>query len=240
MANISTSLTQVVSSVKTAATAFTSGVSALPGGMNAIASVVNNAKGALNSIPSAGAVAGALGSVSGALGSLTGAAAKGLGALKAGSASLSALASTGLSPAAAAQLNSAIAALSSGGPVPIKLPTVATGTFDRGELTAHLASVFGSTKIPAFAAAGNPATFGKSLSSEQIKKYDETKVAISTATDEFFAQNITTRNAQAAYEKAKTELPQGDPQIEQMKAVFLAETSKAAAIEKKIAALRAQ
>ena len=231
------SLTQAVSAVKSVPTSFTSGVSALPGGMNAIASVVNNATGALNAIPGVGAITGALGGAAGALG---GAATKGLDALKAGGASLSALATTGLTPAAAAQMNSAIASLSSGGSVPIKLPTVATGTFDRGELTAQMASVFGSTKIPAFAAAGNPATFGKSPSSEQIKKYDEDQAAIAIATDELFAQNVTTRNAQAAYEKAKIEMPQGDPQIEQLKAAFLAETGKSTAIEKKLAALRGQ
>jgi len=215
MADIPTSLTQAVSTVKTAAASLTSGVSALPGGMSAIASVVNNASGALNAIPGVGAIAGALGSV----GALVGAATNGLDILKAGGASLSALATTGLSPAAAAQMNSAIAALSSGGAVPIKLPTVATGTFDRGEMASQMASVFGSTKIPAPNFSGVISAGAKSSYDTQIADLKALIAKKSAITDETLALTQKFKESKAKLADVTNNYPQGDPQI----AVVMAE-----------------
>ena len=258
---------KITSSVSATVAGASSGVNALPGGLGAISSVVDNAKGAINSIPGTSAIsgaignatsavtngpaaiAGALGSVSGALGSVSGALSKlgapaslsaGLNILKAGVGTLSALASTGLSPSASAKMNAAIASLSSGGSVPIKLPIVATNTTDRGELSAGLSAVFGSTKIAAPNFGGNPATFGTSQSTESIKKYEETKALIATTYDAFLDQRKLSWDAQAEYEKAKNELPQGDPQIEQLKATWIAETTKATDLEKKVQTLREQ
>ena len=260
-----TTVTQKFNAAKDSAAAYTEGVSALPGGMNAIASVVNNAPGALNSIPGVGAVAGAVGALGGAAGSIAGAvgalggaagsiagavgalggaagalATKGLDALKSGGATLSALATTGLPAGAAAQMNSAIAALSSGGSVPIKLPTVATGTYGETakEMTAKMTSLFGSTKIPGLPTGGNPATFGTSMSAESIKKFDENKAAIAKAQDDYWAQQDVQTLAWQAWDDAKNNLPQGDPQIESLKSVWLAEGAKKEAIQKKIDDLR--
>ena len=246
-----TTVTQTFNAAKDSAAAYTEGVSALPGGMNAIASVVNNAPGALNSIPGVGAVAGAVGALGGAAGSIAGAvgalggaagalATKGLDALKSGGATLSALATTGLPAGAAAQMNSAIAALSSGGSVPIKLPTVATGTYGETakEMTAKMTSLFGSTKIPGLPTGGNPATFGTSMSAESIKKFDENKAAIAKAQDDYWAQQDVQTLAWQAWDDAKNNLPQGDPQIESLKSVWLAEGAKKEAIQKKIDDLR--
>ena len=246
-----TTVTQTFNAAKDSAAAYTEGVSALPGGMNAIASVVNNAPGALNAIPGVGAVAGAIGALGGAAGSIAGAigalggaagalATKGLDALKSGGATLSALATTGLPAGAAAQMNSAIAALSSGGAVPIKLPTVATGTYGETakEMTAKMTSLFGSTKIPGLPTGGNPATFGTSMSAESIKKFDENKAAIAKAQDDYWAQQEVQTLAWTAWDNAKNNLPQGDPQIESLKSVWLAERAKKEDIGKKIDDLR--
>ena len=232
-----TTVTQTFNAAKDSAAAYTEGVSALPGGMNAIASVVNNAPGALNSIPGVGAVAGAVGALGGAAGAL---ATKGLDALKSGGATLSALATTGLPAGAAAQMNSAIAALSSGGAVPIKLPTVATGTYGETakEMTNKMTSLFGSAKIPGLPTGGNPATFGTSMSAESIKKFDENKAAIAKAQDDYWAQQDVQTLAWTAWDNAKNNLPQGDPQIETLKTAWLAEGAKKEAIQKKIDDLR--
>ena len=246
-----TTVTQTFNAAKDSAAAYTEGVSALPGGMNAIASVVNNAPGALNAIPGVGAVAGAIGALGGAAGSIAGAigalggaagalATKGLDALKSGGATLSALATTGLPAGAAAQMNSAIAALSSGGAVPIKLPTVATGTYGETakEMTNKMTSLFGSAKIPGLPTGGNPATFGTSMSAESIKKFDENKAAIAKAQDDYWAQQEVQTLAWTAWDNAKNNLPQGDPQIESLKSVWLAERAKKEDIGKKIDDLR--
>ena len=133
-----------------------------------------------------------------------------------------------------------MSSISSGGAIPIKLPTIATSTLDRGELTAGLLAAFGSTKIPVPNFAGNPATFGKTASSELLKKYDESKVEIAKLSDEYLAQNIKIRNAQGAYQTAKNDLPQGDPTIETLKATLLTEQKTLATIDTKIIALRKQ
>lgn len=228
-----TTVTQTFNAAKDSAAAYTSGVSALPGGLSSMANVVDNAKGALNAIPGIGAI----GSVTGALGGVGALASKGLSALKLPGSPLSALSGLGLSASASAALNSAMAGLTSGGSVPMKLPSVATGTFDRGEMASMAASLLGSSKIPSFAAGGNPATFGSSMSAESIKKYDDNKAAIAKAEDDYFALK-NSNPAWIAYDNAKNELPQGDPQLSSLKAAMVAEQVAVAALLKKITDLR--
>ena len=232
-----TTVTQTFNAAKDSAAAYTSGVSALPGGLSSMANVVDNAKGAINAIPGIGAITGALGSVTGALAGVGALASKGLSALKLPGSPLSALSGLGLSASASAALNSAMAGLTSGGSVPMKLPSVATGTFDRGEMASMAASLLGSSKIPSFAAGGNPATFGSSMSAESIKKYDDNKAAIAKAEDDYFALK-NSNPAWIAYDNAKNELPQGDPQLSSLKAAMVAEQVAVAALLKKITDLR--
>ena len=230
-------VTQVIDSVKNTASSAAAGLSALPGGMSAVASVVNNASGAINSIPGASAVSGlinsATGTVTGALGSVTGAlgagsgalgalVGKGLDALKAGGASLSALATTGLPAGAAAELNTAIAALNSGGAVQVKMPTVAKNTFDTSELKAQLSSVFGSSKIPAPASGDGLAAAAKAA---MTKLKDYQKLAEDMAASKA-AQRKITDEAIAKYNDAKNNLPEGDPEIARLKASGNAEIKK--------------
>jgi len=209
------------------------GLGSLPGGAGAAASIVNNATGAINSVPGVAAVTGLIGQASsitngisslasinplassGALNSITGATGvltKGLSDLKSGKLSLASLASAGLPAGAAAQLNAAISSMSSGGAVPIKLPTVATNTNDRSELTAQVTSLLGDAKIPAPNFEGNPATLGKTESTMALDKVNETRLK---ELDEQSTQQIRTVGiANAAYAKAVQELPAGDPSIE--------------------------
>jgi hypothetical protein len=209
------------------------GLGALPGGASVVASVVNNAVGAINSVPGVGAVTGLIGQAtsitngissltsinplasSGALNAITGATGaltKGLSDLKSGKLSLASLASAGLPIGAASQLNAAISAMSSGGAVQIKLPTVAINTTDRSELTSQVTSLLGDAKIPAPNFEGNPATLGKTESTMALDKVNETRLKElgEQSTQQIRAVGL----ANAAYAKAVQELPAGDPSIE--------------------------
>lgn len=214
------------------------GLGALPGAQKAVASIVNNAKGALNTIPGTSGITAALGQVTAALSSgaaLGNAAAGLLTSLKNPGASLQALASTGLPAGAAAQLNSAISSLNSGGALPIKLPVISTNTVDRTAITAQIGAVFGSTKIPVPNYSGNPASTGETASTsaaekliqkqEKIKDLDARIAAIMAE-----AKAVRTQfdSAAEAYNEAKNNLPAGDPAIEEAltKAKNLAEDLK--------------
>ena len=189
------------------------GLSGLPGAQNAVASVINGAKGAINSIPGASSISGAISQVTASIstGNLAGGASSLIDKLKAPGASLQALASIGLSPALASKLNSSIASLSSGGAVQITLPVVGINTNDRTSLTSQLASVFGSAKIPLPNYGGNPATTGDTPSTEKLfEKLNEQ----AELTKKLMAKIEEVRNARLAYNKAKTELPAGDPQLD--------------------------
>ena len=200
------------------------GLGALPGAQKAVASIVNNAKGALNSIPGTAGISTALNQVTAALssgGGLGNVASDLLGKLKNPGASLQALASAGLPAGAAAQLNSAISSLNSGGALPIKLPVISTNTVDRTAITAQIGAVFGSTKIPVPNYSGNPASTGETASTsaaeklvqkqEKIKDFD---VRIAEILTEAQAKRVEFDAAVEAYVEAKNNLPAGDPAIE--------------------------
>jgi len=199
------------------------GLGNLPGAQKAVASVINNAKGALNTIPGTAGITAALGQVTAALGSgaALGNLASGLlTSLKNPGASLQALASAGLPAGAAAQLNSAISSLNSGGALPIKLPVISTNTVDRTAVTAQIGAVFGSVKIPIPNYSGNPATVGTTAgtialntSAETLSKIDEKQKEIDILVDERFALVKTQRDAIQAYNEIKVTLPAGDPGI---------------------------
>jgi hypothetical protein len=182
------------------------GLNAIAGGEKAVATVVNNAKNAINAIPGANTITGLISGVGST-------AATSLAKLKDGTATLQSLASSGLPAGAAAQLNSAISSLSSGGAISIQLPTVAFNTVDRGELTAQLTSTLGSAKIPLPNFLGNPATLGKPLSEESINQFNALNDELNTLVDQRFALDKALRDARYVLNNAKTELPAGDPGI---------------------------
>jgi hypothetical protein len=234
--NTSTAITNNISG----ATAALSGVTGIIGGAT---SAINNVTGALNSAIGGatsainnvtGALNATLGSATGALNNLTGQAnsllSKGLDAIKSGTQSLASLATGSLPPAAAAQLNAAINSLSAGGPIPIKLPTVALGTLDRSEVTAQLSSVLGSVKIPL-------PNFAAGISKAATSKADDFADKAMALLKEKEKQDEAEDAAWNAYNKAKATLPQGDPELVALYDAAKEEGKKTLEIAKKMSAL---
>jgi hypothetical protein len=138
----------------------------------------------------------------------------------------------GLPAGLGAQLGSAISALGSGGPFPIKLPSVATDTSNRTGLVAQISSVLGNSKIPAPNFNMNADTTNAHLKKQNdlhaqqedlLKQMDEQSMVIDKARDAFVA--------------ARDTFPAGDPAIASAKAVYVAEVDKLAAINAKLTAV---
>jgi len=255
---ISGTISRLTASVPSSVPGLASGVNSLPGGVNAISSVVNNATGALNNVPGLSGVSALvkntsssiLNGISGSstsLSSLAGPSAGSLGGtinqltssldvaglaqkVAAGTSSLTSLASTGLSSGAAASLAAAFNSLNSGGSLPIKLPTVAANTTDRSELTSQIASVLGSSKIPAPNFSGGISSGAKS----EISRLDDLLKQQQKLVVEKEEQNKVVQTARQAFLEAKNNLPEGDPQLEEAKVAYITEVDKFSAITKKI------
>ena len=198
-----------------AASTLASGLGNLPGGQKTVQAVVNNAQGAINSLPGTAGISNLVKQAStAALNKLP------LPSLPTGLNSLTNLATSGLAAGAAAQLTSAISALSSGGSVSIKLPTVGFNTTDRSGLTAQIASVFGDPKIPKPNLVGEVSEGAKSAAQQQI---DKAKEEIKYAQElNAFLDRI--RAAREEFYTAKRDLPQGDPGIAAARDKWLALT----------------
>lgn len=207
------------------------GLNAIAGGEKAVATVVNNAKNAINAIPGANTITGLISGVGST-------AATSLAKLKDGTATLQSLASSGLPAGAAAQLNSAISSLSSGGAISIQLPTVAFNTVDRGELTAQITSALGSAKIPLPNFSGNPATLGKPMSEESINQFTALNEELNTLVDERFTLDKALRDARYVLNNAKTELPAGDPGIAVAEQAFTQAKQSLTDLDNRITAIR--
>lgn len=235
-----------------------SGVSSLPGGAKTIASVVNNLPGATNLVPGTAGVKalidnavtattnnigaitsaetslGITGSVTNAIAGVT--SAEGLlGKLKPGNLNLTGLAATGLSPAAASQLNSAIASLNSGGSVSIKMPTVAVNTTDRGSLTEAIGSLL-PAGVPAPNFTGIPTAI-KSTAEAQKQNTSENAKKVEELNKQYDEQKKAVERAEAAYFKAKVDFLPGNPAIQTAKVTWDNEIKKQAEISKQVAGL---
>lgn len=229
------STTNIVSAAENAVSAVnatlpasaSSGLSGLPGAQNAVATVVT---GLPTLLPGASSITGAISQVTSSVntGSLTGNATSLINKLKVPGASLVGLASVGLSPALSAKLNSAISSLSSGGSVPIILPTVGINTNNRINLVSQLTNVLNDPKIPAPNYNGNPATTGETSGTELLRKK---AVEQRELTEKVFAKTAEVREARLAFTKAKNELPAGDPQINELRNKWLALSDELAALE---------
>jgi hypothetical protein len=90
------------------------------------------------------------------------------------------LASTGLSLAAAADLQGSISSLGSGSGVDVKVPTVATDTFDFSGVMAQSKSLFGNDLIPPI---NLGAAMAKPITAESAKKYDTLKAELKKQED---------------------------------------------------------
>lgn len=258
--SVVSSATGLIKSTLGATAGLASGLGALPGGEKSIASVVNNATGALNTVPGVAAVTGLIGQASaitngisnlasvnplassGALNAATnlaGGLTKGLDDLKSGKSSLASLASAGLPAGSAAQLNAAISSLSSGGAVPIKLPTVAVKTNDRTETDALTANLLSDKKIPVPNFNGNPATLGNTEGADLLAAAEAKAVAeiekLSSQSAELQQSALETKTA---LDTAKNALPQGDPTIASLESAHTAIKENLTEVDAKLKALQ--
>ena len=155
------------------------GVPNIPGGVTALSNVVNNAKDLITKLPGVdtlkNAVTNVAGNISNSVNKITGQVAdlKNKLTTKGG---LDAL-TVGLPENALAELNGAMASLGSGGPVEIKLPTVAIDTFDFGPLEEQSAALLGNPKIPPIKL-GSLNIPKNPLTQDQIAKFDSLKAKL--------------------------------------------------------------
>ena len=212
---------QVASATTTALspTTLASGLGGLPGSSNAVSAVAG-----LKNIPGISGLNATAKQLTESIstGNLGGAASSVLGQLKATGTSLQQLASTGLPPSALSELNSAISALSTGGPDSVTMPVVAVGTSDRTEINAQLLNVFGNPKIPAPNYSGEVKTAKPAPNYDAaIKAHEEQQKVVDAAYD--------------AYNEAKNTLPAGDPEIKRLDDKWVAELEKLSVLGKKLA-----
>ena len=161
----------------------------LEGGMSSISNVVKTGVDPTASMPGLTQVADKIKSISGSIptGGLDNAL-QDIGSKIKGAGGLESLAKTGLPTDAAEQLNSAIKSMGSGGPVEVKLPTVAMDTFDVSKLQSQAKSLLGDAKIPSIPFGAVPF---KVPSPEQAKEYDRIKKEIEAERDNMFATKKT-------------------------------------------------
>lgn len=176
-----------------------SGITSLTGGVNSIAGAAGLSL--TNVLP--GGLTGNIPDVAGQIGGA-------LDKLKSGSSSLSSLALNGLPPGASSEINAAMSSLTSMGPSPVKLPTVASNTFDRSEITAQISSLLGDPKIPKPNFTGEiPSAAKAALQAAQEKVTKSTIVSSEVST-----LSIDLKYAQSQLEAAEQSYPPGDPEIE--------------------------
>lgn len=120
------------------------------------------------------------------------------------------LASTGLPAAAAAQLQAAISSIGSSAAVSIKLPTVATNTLDRTEITENFNSLLDDPGIPKPVLAAE-VTEAAASKFEELEKQRAEKVSKAVKYRDFLQRQ---KDANTAYKQAVSTLPAGDPEIE--------------------------
>ena len=229
-ATLASGLSNLAGGINTAASVVNNAPTArnnIPG-TSALTSLINNAQAAaMNGVSSAAGALGGLTSKANALNSIAAtavigalpqvAAASAAAGIASAAASklggLASLAASGLSVGGAAQLQSAISALSKGGIAAIKMPTVGFNTNNRAAITAQTTKILGDPGIPApnltgevSASTANDYQTKVDQAADLQKQYSAlqkaTNDAISTATD-----------AQNKYITAKNNLPAGDPGI---------------------------
>jgi hypothetical protein len=140
--NLNPSVKALASDIQAGASKLASGSVDIPG-MPSVPGLPN--------IPGTGSLTSAMNDVTGALGKSMGGITDAIGGLKdkvTGAGGLQALASTGLGPGALAKLNSSIAGMGAGGPVDVKLPTVAADSFDFSKMKDQAKALLGNPKIP--------------------------------------------------------------------------------------------
>jgi hypothetical protein len=152
---------------------------------------------------------------------------------------LSALATSGLSPSAAASLTASVNAMNSGGSSPVKLPTVSTGTVDRSQLTSQINSMLGSNKIQVPNFSGVPPTPNNiNTDSTALAEQDAVIKEIASLKDKRWDVSKAAGNAKYRASEAKQRLPQGDPQIETFNIASVSAQKDLEDLDKKIVELQ--
>lgn len=200
------------------ASSLASGLNNLPGGQKIVQGVVNKASGAAatlsNQLPGTAGIADAAKKsfdkiVNNAAINIPNIPTNPGGLLN--SAISSGLSGAGLSAGAAAQLTSAISALSSGGKLPIKLPSIGFNTNVRSGVDNQIASVFGNPKIP-------KPTFNGEISAGAINAQGSLADAIKAQqklVDDINVKSNECNGLLKAYYDAKYNNPQGSPLIDE-------------------------
>lgn len=193
--------------------ALASGLNNIPGGIKTVGAVLNNAPGALNAIPGADKLTGLISEASSA--AMNGLK---LPEIPGGLNALTSIAKTGLGAGAAAELSSAISALSSGTGGAIKLPTLGFNTVDRSSITAQIGTVLGDPGIPPPNLVGEISDQAKDTAQ---KLADDSKQILDTI-DQLDEWNDKIDKAKLAYYAADASLPQGDPGIKSARDAWFA------------------
>jgi hypothetical protein len=132
------------------------------------------------------------------------------------------------------KVQTALGAISSGGPSPSKIPTVATDTYSRGALTAQISALLGNAKIPAPNYGGNSATFNEqkseSLLKDQVSKAKAKEELINQLDEAYKVSD----ELNAAWADAVVNLPVGDPEIERRKSALVKSIENCQALYNKI------
>jgi hypothetical protein len=208
-------------------TGSTTGISDTLGGLNTITK--NASSSALNSISSAAAGSSAAANL------LTGSALTGAGSnliskisnpagllpttpsidsltkgLQTGKQPLSALATIGLSGAAAAALAASMNSISTSSPNPIKMPTVAAATVDRSELSGQVTNLLGDKKIPAPNYNPTPPV-PSPIAAELTAKRSEFITKKIAYDEELIARKAALEPEKQKYIAIRDSLPKGDP-----------------------------
>lgn len=238
-------------SVATAA----SGLNGLPGGARSVSNILDTSTQALNAIPSISDVKTLADNVSSAVnngisvqtsiqasaGSLLSGATSGLsniansvtsatdalGKLNSGAGSLASFVRDKLPVGELTKLNASLSALTSGGPLEIKIPTVSIDTTDRSELTGAISSVFGNPKIPIPNFSGSSASEANKATIKDLAKVETDWVK---KTDTLIAE---TDQAKAKYYELKNKLPKGDPAIDAARNAWFSLVDQLNALAKK-------
>jgi len=156
----------------------------IPGGTGAVTGIVDKAGAGLN-VPGISNITAAIKGVMGSTNGLV----NGLGSQLTGitnslkDKNLLSLASTGLPPAAAAELKGAISSLGSPGSIEVKAPTTALNTFDFSSVLNKSKDLLGNPKIPNLNL-GNLKIPSQPLSADQVKEYDTVKAELDKLVDD--------------------------------------------------------
>jgi hypothetical protein len=137
--------------------------------------------------------------------------------IDAASGDLTGLASSGLSAGDAAQLEASVSALGTGGPSPVKMPTVAMNTVDRSDLVAGISDQLGDPGIPA----PNFLDDVSPVAVDELAQTQQQEANATQAVDQIDAYNIQVNEAYQSYYLALQNYPQGDPRIEQAHQAYL-------------------